>query len=114
MKSIYLKITILGALFTMLSMRNADDWTPLLDKDLSQWETYLSYSHKVGYDGKVPKDSAGNPIPPIGYNNDKNHVFSVINDAEGPILHISGETYGAIFTHKEYKNYDLKLQGCTK
>lgn len=86
------------------------EWTPLLDKELSHWETYLSYAHKLGYNGKVPKDSLGNPIQPIGYNNDKTHVFSVMNDATGPVLRISGAIYGCLFTRQSYENYHLTLQ----
>lgn len=85
-------------------------WTNLLDKDLSQWENYLSFRHKVGYSGKAPVDSEGNPIQPIGYNKDETKVFSVIEEKGEPVLRISGEIYGCIFTKKEYENYHLKLQ----
>ncbi|GGB81960.1 hypothetical protein GCM10011325_06810 [Dyadobacter sediminis] len=91
-------------------MRSADEWTPLLDKNLSQWENYLSYAHKNGYNGKVPKDVNGNPVAPIGYNKDNGNVFSVINESGGPVLRISGETYGCLFTRSSYKNYHLRLQ----
>jgi hypothetical protein len=50
----------------------------LLDKTLSKWETYQSFYHKVGYKGKPPVDSNGAEIQPIGYNVNKNNVFSVV------------------------------------
>jgi len=77
---------------------------------LTKWENYLSYRHRIGYNGEVPKDEKGNEIPPIGYNNDETNVFSVLNEPEGPVLRISGEIYGALFTRNSYKNYHLKLQ----
>ena len=40
----------------------AAEWQPLLDKNLSQWDTYLSYKHKESYDGTVPKDEQGKPV----------------------------------------------------
>ncbi|MCK8496006.1 DUF1080 domain-containing protein [Spirosoma sp. RP8] len=85
-------------------------WTPLLDKNLSQWETYLSYSHKTGYNGKIPTDAAGNPIQPIGYNKDSTHVFSVSSEPGGPVLRVSGTIYGCLFTRQDYENYHLTLQ----
>lgn len=87
-----------------------NDWELLLDSDLSKWENYLSYRHQVGYNGSVPKDEMGNEIEPIGYNNDKTNVFSVLNESSGYVLRISGEIYGALFTRDSYENYHLKLQ----
>lgn len=81
-----------------------------MDPNLSQWESYLSYAHKVGYNGNIPKDSLGNPIAPIGYNKDATRVFSVVQKDGGPALRISGEFYGCLFTRKEYENYHLMLE----
>jgi len=39
------------AMAALLSMKTTDEWVPLLDKDLTQWDTYLSYRHQVGYNG---------------------------------------------------------------
>jgi len=91
-------------------MKEDKQWTSLLDKNLTQWENYLSYRHANDYNGKIPTDSSGNPIQPIGYNNDKTQVFSVINEPDGPVLRISGEIYGCLFTRNSYSNYHLKLQ----
>lgn len=85
-------------------------WVTLLDKDLSQWEMYLSYRHKDNYDGGFPKDEKGDSIRPIGYNNNVNNVFSVIEQDHETTLRVSGEIYGCIFTKKEYENYHLKLK----
>lgn len=106
------KIALLAIICSVfyLNAQGHDDWELLLDSDLNKWENYLSYRHRVGYNGAVPKDGNGNEISPIGYNNDKTNVFSVLNEPEGPVLRISGEIYGALFTRSSYKNYHLKLQ----
>ncbi|RIV20796.1 DUF1080 domain-containing protein [Fibrisoma montanum] len=87
-----------------------NEWVSLLDKDLTQWENYLSYAHQSGYNGTVPKDASGAPIQPIGYNKDDTHVFSVLTEPGGPVLRISGEKYGCLFTRQSYQNYHLTLQ----
>ncbi len=102
-------ITLICCVF-QLNGQSSDAWEPLLDSGLTKWENYLSYRHSVGYNGAVPRDEKGNEILPIGYNNDKANVFSVINEPEGPVLRISGEIYGALFTRSSHKNYHLKLQ----
>lgn len=91
-------------------MAQSSEWTSLLDKNLSRWETYLSYKHKIDYNGNIPKDAAGNPIQPIGYNKDDTHVFSIVNEPSGPVLRISGEIYGCLFSRQSYQNYHLTLE----
>jgi len=110
MKRIYLLLASLLTIVSLLSINKADDWTNLLDKDLSQWENYLSYRHKVDYNGKIPKDSLGRDVESVGYNKDTHGVFTVLNEPGGPVLRVSGEIYGCLFTRKSYENYHLKLQ----
>ena len=86
------------------------DWVPLLDKDLSQWETYLGFRVKNGYHGEAPVDEAGKPVQPIGLNRNESRVFSVDVVQGEPVLRISGEIYGCVFTRQEYENYHLKLK----
>ncbi len=100
----------LCALGSLPSLNTRDEWVPLLDKNLSRWENYLSFAHRPDYNGNVPKDASGSPIQPIGYNKDDNRVFSIINDPGGPVLRISGEKYGCLFTRDSYENYHLILQ----
>jgi hypothetical protein len=85
-------------------------WTRLLDKNLSQWRTYESYRHQPGYKGQVPTNAQGQPLPPIGYDKDDAHVFTVEMQQGEPVLRISGEVYGCVFTKQDYTNYHLKLQ----
>lgn len=111
-----LSITLIAfSLFSMASFifpdnKDKDEWKPLLDKDLSQWEMYLSYRHKPDYAGEMPTDENGNEIVPIGYNKNVNNVFSVIQENGAPVLRISGEIYGCVFTKQDFKNYHLKLK----
>ncbi len=88
----------------------ADVWTSLLDKSLSQWETYLSFRHTSGYSGKAPTDEKGQPIPPIGYNKDTAKVFLIVEESGAPVLRVSGEFYGCLFTKQEFENYHLRLK----
>lgn len=110
MNRILLVFSLLLGSILFSSMNKTDEWTSLLDKDLSQWENYLSYVHKNEYNGKIPTDLSGAPIQAIGYNNDKSGVFSILAEKDGPVLRISGKIYGSLFTRKSYENYHLKLQ----
>jgi hypothetical protein len=85
-------------------------WTNLLDKDLSQWRMYLGYRIPPGYKGEIPRDEKGDQQKPLGYDKNENNVFSVTEENGEPVLRISGEIYGCIFTKKVYENYDLKLK----
>ncbi|RDC62357.1 3-keto-disaccharide hydrolase [Adhaeribacter pallidiroseus] len=110
------KLALLSAVISLCfltglsSFQPKEDWENLLDKDLSKWEMYLSYRHKVGYKGEQPKDADGVAIKPIGYNKNTNNVFSVTEEKGEPVLRISGEIYGCVFTKQEYQNYHLKLK----
>ncbi|WP_375433959.1 DUF1080 domain-containing protein [uncultured Hymenobacter sp.] len=103
---------VLGAtlLFTSTSSKAPDTWVPLLDKSLSKWRNYESYRHQVGYKGQVPTDAQGKPIAPIGYDKNEANVFSVVMQDGEPVLRISGEIYGCVFTKQDFSNYDLKLK----
>lgn len=87
-----------------------DEWIKLLDKNLSNWEMYLSYEHKNNYNGQIPKNDKGEEIKPIGYNKNIKNVFSVIEENGEPVLRVSGEIYGCVFTKEEFENYHLKLK----
>ena len=104
-----LSILITAILFYGCHEKEAT-WTNLLDKDLTQWEHYLSYKHQIGYNGEAPTDKDGNSIPPIGLNQKEYGVFSVTEENKEPILKISGEIYGCVFTKRDYANYHLRLQ----
>jgi hypothetical protein len=94
----------------LCSCKEESSWTPLLDKDLSQWNMYLSYRHKDSYKGEMPQDENGLAINPVGYNKNVSNVFSVSDSGSNPVLKISGEIYGCVFTKQEFQNYHLKLK----
>ncbi len=110
MKKLYMPLMAVFSIILFPSVNKPEEWTPLLDKNLSQWENYLSYAHKNDYNGNIPMGASDKTIQPIGYNNDKSGVFSVLAEKDGPVLRISGEIYGCLFTRKSYENYHLKLQ----
>jgi hypothetical protein len=89
---------------------NDDGWVKLLDNNLSKWDMYLSYKHKDGYSGKIPVDANGAEILPIGYNKNVNNMFTVIQENNEPVLKVSGEYYGCVFTKEQFRNYRLKLK----
>lgn len=97
-------------LFFLSSFEANDDWIDLLDKDLAQWDNYLSYRYPEGYDGEVPKDAQGNDLKPIGLNKDTFGVFKMVEEDGQPVLRISGEIYGCVATKSSFENYHLKLQ----
>lgn len=101
---------LLLATFILFSCKKEEKWTNLIDKDLSKWDTYLSYRHEAGYNGSVPKDKDGNEIAPVGFNQPGYDVFTVIEDQNEPIIRISGEIYGCLISKKEYSNYHLTLK----
>ena len=103
-----MEVILIGLI--LCGCKQEPSWTPLLDKNLSNWDMYLSFHHKNGYKGDVPQDENGLAINPIGYNQNVNNVFSVIDSGGTPILKISGEIYGCVFTKQEFENYDLKLK----
>lgn len=97
-------------LILITSFSGEPEWKPLLDKNLSQWGMYLSYRHVPGYNGQVPLDTNGKEIQPVGYGKNEANVFSVTEENGEPVLRISGEIYGCIFTKAEYENYHLKAK----
>lgn len=105
-KLIFLAITAL----VIFSFKDEPKWTNLLDRNLSHWDNYLSFRHKIGYNGEAPKDKDGNLVPPVGFNRPGYDVFTVIEENNEPVLKISGEIYGCVITKEEYSNYHLSLK----
>lgn len=106
--------TFLLILFTSITLFSCvdqkEEWTNLLDNDLSQWDNYLSFRYPENYKGEQPRDEAGNLLPPIGLNHDQYDVFTVVEENNEPVLRISGEIYGCVVTKEEYANYHLRLK----
>ena len=100
----YLCILLLGVLFS--SCEQKTEWRSLLDKDLSQWRIYQSFAFESAeYNGQIPLGQDGNPLPIIGYDKNERNVFSIIEENGEPVLHITGEIYGCVFTKEDFRNY---------
>jgi len=87
-------------------------WTPLLDKELSQWEVWIGVPHETvqGLPEGTPKSKDGKKGTPLGLNNDPLKVFSVIEEDGEPVLAISGVIFGGLTTKKSYENYHFSVQ----
>jgi len=105
-----LTFAILVALSSCSPKVKDQGWVDLLDKNLSKWEIYQSYKYTSDFKGQQPKDQDGKLIEPIGYNKNVDNVFSVTEENGDPILHITGEIYGCVFTKQEFENYHLNLK----
>lgn len=101
---------LFAVLFLSSCKQEVNNWTNLLDKDLSHWDNYLSFRHQIGYNGQEPKDVNGNIIQPVGFNKPGYDVFSVVEENNEPVLKISGEIYGCVVTKEEYSNFHLSLK----
>lgn len=105
-------IGILSILLLSISAYSQSDgkWHSLLDKELNQWDTFLSYKLQVGYDGSKPKNANGEEMEPVGMNKSGYDVFTIIEEDGELILRNSGEYYGCLITKEEFKNYHLRLK----
>lgn len=77
--------------------KDKDGWTSLFNgKNLDGWDTWLGRP----YNGKEV----------VGLNKDPNKVYTVVTEDGKPAVRISGETFGALTSEKEYENYHFKLE----
>jgi len=84
------------------------NWEPLLDMSLSQWDKFIGVPH---YTVDLEGYEKGNGMKgtPIGLNNDPLNVFSAVEMDGEAVLKISGEIYGGLTSKKEYENYHLRM-----
>jgi hypothetical protein len=85
-------------------------WMPLFNgRDLAGWDTFLGRPHRLSVVPGVSRGEQGEYTSPVGLNRDPNRVFSVVDADGGPVIRISGETYGALTTSGEFENYHLRF-----
>ncbi len=86
---------------------SSSDWTYLLDKDMSKWYTFLGVpTQSAALTSYSEADRQANI--PLGKNHDPQQVFRM-DSLEGEwVLHISGETYGALTPLQSYEDYHLQ------
>lgn len=113
------RLFVIGILLTTLttckSIKQAGkdlSWTPLLSMDYQKnWELFLGVPHASVKDlANVDPNSDGKKGKPLGLNNDPKQVFTMKEIDGEPVLHISGEIYGALSSLAEYENYHLRLK----
>lgn len=98
MKRLLLGLT-LGSLMASTSAL-AGEWKSLFNgKDLSGWETYVSFQPETNAYNLVSRHK------PRGVNNDPKKVFSVVDG----LLRVSGEEWGGLTTLEEFENFHLQF-----
>jgi len=100
-------------ILSALSLQSyANDWTPLLDKELSQWEIWMGVPHSSveGLPEGTYQDDNVHEGEPMGLNNDPKKVFTLQETGGELVLRISGEIYGGITTLAEHQNYHLRMK----
>ncbi len=107
MNTKYLVLICIVTAFSCKRMeKKSPDWTYLFDgENLEQWDTYLGPHFGPGISWENIRSQ-----PPIGHNTDTLGVFSIVDLEDEPVLRISGEVWGGIFTKREFENYHLQLQ----
>jgi hypothetical protein len=90
----------------------SNEWMPLLDPELTHWETWMGCPHKtvVGLPPGTPLSENGRSGTPLGLNNDPKNVFKMESESGEPVLHISGEIYGGLTTLNSFSNYHFRCQ----
>jgi Domain of Unknown Function (DUF1080) len=88
------------------------EWTSLLDQNLTNWELWMGCPHKTvkGLPPETPLSEDSHGGTPLGLNNDPKKVFSVFEEADEPVLQITGEIYGGLTTKNSYSNYHFRCQ----
>ena len=88
---------------------NEAEWIPLFNgKDLSNWRHYLTKPDKSVDVPGLKRDDTGAYLEPLGYmSDDPLNVFSIAEIDDTPVIRISGQVIGNLFTDKEYSNYHL-------
>ena len=99
-------IVCLSLFFGPAAQANEAEWVDLLDEDLSHWNKYLAVPGKHVEASYVEN----NYSEPLGHNNDPLNVFTVSLLKGEPVLHVTGEVYGSVYTKKQYENYHLTLE----
>jgi hypothetical protein len=118
--SLVVLVTLLNTACAQLEQKTQksvnDNWSYLLDSELSRWEVWSGVPHSTVKglpEGTYVANNlnvGGDPKDAMGLNNDVKNVFSMTNVNGEPVLHISGEVYGGLTTLASFKNYHLSLQ----
>lgn len=110
MKKLLSASLLLLSISSISANADGDNWTHLLDKDLTQWNTYLGFPNSDTPIADVPKDAEGKYVRPLGHGRNDRDVFTVSMVDGEPVLRISGEIYGSVYTRESFENYQLSLE----
>lgn len=91
---------------------SAEDWTPLLDADLSKWEVFTGVPHKTvvvpgATEPSTSKDCRGGT--PVGLGDPLNVYTTEEIDGE-VVLNVSGQVFAGLTSLEEYENYQVSLE----
>lgn len=98
--------------FSCSNKQHKPDWQPLFNgKDLSNWKHFLAKPDPSIDIPELARNSKGEYLKPLGYmSSDPLKIFSMTKLEGEPVIRISGQIIGNLFTETVYKNYHLKLQ----
>ena len=90
----------------------ADDWTELLDEELTQWEKWIGVPHTsvTGLPEGTSQHNKSQKGDPLGLDNDLKNVFSTVKDGDDILLHVTGEIYGGLTTKETFQNFHLQMK----
>jgi hypothetical protein len=99
-------------LISSCSMQNSEaEFEALFNgQDLAGWETYVGVPNPTVEVPGIEKDTAGNYVAPIGFNNDPLGIFQVVTEDGEPAVKVSGQVNGSLATQAEFENYHFRMQ----
>lgn len=104
--------TFLLLLLLSAPIAGAEEWTQLLDADLSKWEVYTGVPHKSvtvpGWDQEATSEDCrgGTPVglgDPLG-------IYTTEEVDGEVVLNVSGQVYAGLTSLDEFENYHLSLE----
>jgi hypothetical protein len=97
-------------LLLCFSFQTEEKWTELFNgKNLEGWDTWLATPDSSYQVPAIKRDAGGKYTQPIGLNNDPLNVFTVSTKDGSPVIHISGQGFGALTSKKEFENFHLSI-----
>ena len=105
-------LCLAAAVITLSSPSVAEEWRPLLDLELSNFEVWIGVPHATVKDlpeGTYQSEKVTKGTP-MGLDADVKKVFSVSEIEGEPVLKISGEIYGALTTLEEFEDFHFSTQ----
>jgi hypothetical protein len=107
LSSCFLALTLLAS----PAIAAEDGWRPLFNgKDLTNWDTFMGKPNPAWDVPGLKRDENGAYLEPVGLNRDPLKVFTVVTVDGEPVVRISGQGTGAMYTKEALGNFHLRLQ----